>query len=87
MTHDKDLPGRLRPSPLSFALATGVLALLARLLYVQCFSTPMPFWDQWDGEWATALGPWLEGTRKWVTMVYPHSEPRILPTRRVALAS
>jgi len=87
MTHDKDLPGRLRPSPLSFALATGVLALLARLLYVQCFSTPMPFWDQWDGEWATALRPWLEGTLQWDTLLYPHNEHRILPTRLVALAS
>ncbi len=44
-------------SPLAVAAGVAVMALLVRLLYVQFFSTPMPFWDQWDGEGATALQP------------------------------
>jgi hypothetical protein len=75
------------PTPLLLALGTGALALVARLLYVQFFSTPMPFWDQWDGEWVTALKPWLDGTLHWSTLLTAHNEHRILPTRLVTLAS
>jgi hypothetical protein len=74
-------------SPLVLAMGVGVLALLVRLLYVQFFSTPMPFWDQWDGEWNTAIRPWLDGTLQWNTLLTPHNEHRILPTRLVALGS
>ncbi len=74
-------------SPLAVAAGVAVMALLVRLLYVQFFSTPMPFWDQWDGEGATALQPWLNGTLQWSTLLTPHNEHRILPTRLVALLS
>lgn len=74
-------------SPLFLAVAIAVLVLLARLLYVQRFSTPMPYWDQWDGEWATALKPWLDGSLHWQTLLAPHNEHRILPTRLLALMS
>jgi hypothetical protein len=68
-------------------MAIAALALLARLLYVQYFSTPMPYWDQWDGEWATALKPWMDGTLQWQALLAPHNEHRILPTRLLALLS
>lgn len=74
-------------SPLMLALGVGALALLARLLYVQFFATPMPYMDQWDGEWASALKPWLEGTLQWQMLLAPHNEHRILPTRLVTLLS
>jgi hypothetical protein len=74
-------------SPLAVAAGVAAIALLVRLLYVQFFSTPMPFWDQWDGEGATALQPWLNGTLQWSTLLTPHNEHRILPTRLVALLS
>lgn len=85
-TIDVHQAGR-RPSPLLLALATGAAALVARLLYVQFFSTPMPFWDQWDGEWVTALKPWLNGTLQWSTLLTAHNEHRILPTRLVTLGA
>lgn len=74
-------------SPLAVATGVAAIALLVRLLYVQFFSTPMPFWDQWDGEGATVLQPWLNGTLQWSTLLTPHNEHRILPTRLVALLS
>ncbi|WP_251278095.1 hypothetical protein, partial [Enterobacter hormaechei] len=40
-----------------------------------------------DGEGATALQPWLHGTLQWSTLLEPHNEHRIFPTRLVALLS
>lgn len=74
-------------SPLTLAMGVAALALLARLLYVQYFATPMPYMDQWDGEWASALKPWLQGSLQWQMLVSPHNEHRILPTRLVTLLS
>lgn len=73
----------------SFGLMFGIafVALLARLLYVQFFTAPMPYWDQWDGEGASALRPWLDGTLQWHMLLAPHNEHRILPTRLVTLAT
>ncbi len=92
---EKDFMSRVPAGPAvpsglpPFAVVAGValVALLVRLLYVQFFSTPMPFWDQWDGEGATALQPWLHGTLQWSTLLEPHNEHRIFPTRLVALLS
>ncbi len=74
-------------SPFTVAAGVALITLLVRLLYVQFFSTPMPFWDQWDGEGATALQPWLHGTLQWSTLLQLHNEHRILPTRLFALLS
>lgn len=74
-------------SPAMLALYVGAVALLARLLYVQFFSTPMPYWDQWTAEGATALKPWVEGTLQWPMLISAHNEHRILPTRLVTVLS
>lgn len=74
-------------SPFALAVSVSALALVARLLYVQCFATPMPYMDQWDGEWAGALKPLLEGALHWQMLIAPHNEHRILPTRLVTLLS
>ena len=74
-------------SPLALALGVGVVALLARLLYIQYFGTPMPFWDQWDGEGASVIKPWVDGTLQFGNLLAPHNEHRIFPTRVVTLAT
>ena len=52
----------------------------ARLWLIQFYSSPVPFWDQWD-EAINFLKPWLEGTLSWQTWFEPHNEHRIVFTR------
>lgn len=76
---------RFRP-----ALATlGGLFLLvwgAKLLLIQVYGNPTPFWDQWDAEAAALYKPYVEGTLTWNAMFAPHNEHRIVVTRLLGLA-
>ncbi|MCW2002392.1 hypothetical protein FHY30_001085 [Xanthomonas arboricola] len=69
------------------ALAVGLIALAARLLYIQYFAVSMPFWDQWDAEGDHLLKPLLSGSLGWADLLHAHNEHRILPTKLVTLAS
>ncbi|WP_024891520.1 hypothetical protein [Luteimonas huabeiensis] len=69
-------------------LFVGIVALCAifvRLVYVQLFSSPMPFWDQWDGEADHVLRPWIEGHFGMEHLLRAHNEHRILPTKLVTI--
>lgn len=81
------LGGYTLPYASVVALGVALLSLLARLAYVQLYSAPMPYWDQWDGEAAFLLKPWIDGTLQWADMIRTHNEHRILPTRLVTLGS
>lgn len=66
-------------------LCLFLLVLGARLWLVQTHSTPLPFWDQWDGEGAVLIKPWLEGHLRFSVFFVPHNEHRIVLTRLLAL--
>ncbi|MCC7634070.1 hypothetical protein [Stenotrophomonas rhizophila] len=85
--NDPGSPAMRWLSPLTLAMGVGMVALLARLLYIQYFGTPMPFWDQWDGEGASVIKPLVGGTLQFGHLLTPHNEHRIFPTRLVALAT
>ncbi|WP_284567584.1 hypothetical protein [Xanthomonas graminis] len=77
-----------RPYPAwLIAVAVGLIALAARLLYIQYFAVSMPFWDQWDAEGDHLLKPLLSGSLSLADLLHAHNEHRILPTRLVTLAS
>jgi len=74
------------PYPWAFIGLIAVCAVLARLVYVQLFSSPIPFWDQWDGEADRVLRPWIEGHFDLGHLLLAHNEHRIVPTKLVTIA-
>ena len=65
-----------------FLIAFGVkLAILA------VASSPVPFADEWDGEAAFLLKPFVEGTLRLEDFFRPHNEHFIPFTRLLTLAS
>lgn len=87
MTTSMNVERRSAPSAATIAVGVALLALLARLLYIQLYAVPMPYWDQWDGEAAFLLKPWIDGSLQWADLIRTHNEHRILPTRLVTLGS
>ncbi|HEL4243798.1 TPA: hypothetical protein UM790_001333 [Stenotrophomonas maltophilia] len=87
MTTSMNVERRSAPSAATIAVGVALLALVARLLYIQFYAVPMPYWDQWDGEAAFLLKPWIDGTLQWADLIRTHNEHRILPTRLVTLGS
>jgi hypothetical protein len=57
----------------------------ARLWLIQHYGNALPFWDQWDGEAALLIKPWLEGNFSFEALFAPHNEHRIVLTRLLAL--
>jgi hypothetical protein len=57
----------------------------ARLWLIQHYGNALPFWDQWDGEAAVLLKPWLEGNLSLGALFGPHNEHRIVLTRLLTL--
>jgi hypothetical protein len=57
----------------------------ARLWLIQHYGNALPFWDQWDGEGALVLKPWIEGNLSLGALFAPHNEHRIVLTRLLAL--
>lgn len=87
MTSSVNVERRVGPSAATIAVGVALLALVARLLYIQFYAVPIPYWDQWDGEAAFLLKPWIDGTLQWADLIRTHNEHRILPTRLVTLGS
>ncbi|AWH52177.1 hypothetical protein C1924_02725 [Stenotrophomonas sp. ESTM1D_MKCIP4_1] len=87
MTTSLNVERRTGPSAATLAVGVALLALVARLLYIQFYAAPIPYWDQWDGEAAFLLKPWIDGTLQWADLIRTHNEHRILPTRLVTLGS
>jgi len=65
------------------ALACAVIA--AHWWLIARYGSPVPFWDQWDGEAANLYAPYLHGGLTWQALIEPHNEHRILTTRLFAL--
>jgi hypothetical protein len=57
----------------------------ARLWLIQHYGNALPFWDQWDGEGALVLKPWIEGNLSLGALFAPHNEHRIVLTRLLTL--
>lgn len=66
-------------------LCFALVIMLPRLYYVENFAISLPFWDQWDSEWAGLLKPWIEGNLRFSDLYAPHNEHRIFPTRLTTL--
>ena len=62
-------------------LALFLLVVGARLWMVRSYTTPLPFWDQWDAEGAAILKPWLDGSLSLGSFFAPHNEHRVALSR------
>ena len=56
-----------------------------RFYLIGRYTLAIPIWDQWDGEGAVLIKPYLEGTLRWPALWAPHNEHRIFLTRLLAL--
>lgn len=74
---DRWLIGRL--------LALFLIILGAKLVVISLYSSPLPFFDQWQGEGKNLLLPWVEGRLKWTDLFAPHNDHRIVWTRLMVL--
>lgn len=62
-------------------LLLALLVTLARAVLVGGFGSALPFWDQWDGEAALWLKPWVEGDLTLGHLLAAHNEHRIAYSR------
>jgi hypothetical protein len=77
-----EVPARL------LALAGCLLAIAgAKIWLIAAYGSAIPFWDQWDAEWARLFRPYLAGTLGASDLAATHNEHRILLTRLAALGS
>ncbi len=68
-------------------LCTIALVIFGTKLWViHNFGSPVPFWDQWNGEAANLLLPWLKGTLTFSDLFAAHNEHRIVFTRLLSLS-
>ena len=73
-----------------FRLATKLLALFclvlgAKFCVMRACSSPLPYFDQWNGEGVDLLQPWLHGDYHWANLVAFHVQHRIVLTRLFVL--
>ena len=66
-------------------LALFLVVVGARLTLVSIYGSPLPFYDQWDGEAAYTFKPWMEGTLRISDLFHPHNEHRLVASRLLAL--
>ena len=66
-------------------LAMTAVILGAKLWLISVFATPVPYWDQWDGEAASLFKPYLEGTLPVGGLLAPHNEHRLLWARLMSI--
>lgn len=73
----------MKPSTRSLAglLLLALVVVLVRAVLVGGFSSPMPYWDQWDAEAANWLKPWVEGDLTFGHLLRAHNEHRVAYTR------
>jgi hypothetical protein len=89
----------IRPSPeknggwaaflrkdLPWVLSIFSIGLGAKLWLIHRCGTPLPFWDQWDGEAKNLYLPYFEGRLTWSMLFSAHNEHRIFFTRIYDLA-
>ena len=66
-------------------LALFLVTLWAKLLLVEHYPMPVPFWDQWDGEASSLYLPFENDALTWHQMFTLHNEHRIFFTRVLAM--
>ncbi|MGB8168993.1 MAG: hypothetical protein WCF18_15960 [Chthoniobacteraceae bacterium] len=77
---------RRLPSGFAWQLVALVLVIVGcKLWLVASFSSPLPFLDQWKGEGAEVLRPWMKGELRITDLVAPFNEHRIVPSRVLLL--
>ena len=80
-------PARRLSGSILWQLAALCLVILgAKLWLIGSYSSPLPFLDQWKGEGAQLLRPWMQGGLRVGDLFAPFNEHRILPGRLLALA-
>lgn len=62
-------------------LGLGLTVFSAKLLFIAAYGTDVPYWDQWDGEGAQLIRPFVGGGNWWSALLRPHDEHHILGTR------
>ena len=66
-------------------LALFCLVLGAKFCVMRACSSPLPFFDQWNGEGVYLLQPWLHGNLHWSDLFAFHVQHRIALTRLLVL--
>lgn len=56
-----------------------------RLLWLNLYGRPVPFWDEWEGDVLYILIPFAGGFLDWEALIMPQWEHRILLTRIITL--
>jgi hypothetical protein len=59
----------------------GALVFSMRAWLIRAGGSPLPFWDQWDGEALGLYLPWLQGKLGPADLLAAHNEHRIVLTR------
>ncbi len=73
----------LRLTAKLFALFCLVLG--AKFCVMRACSSPLPYFDQWNGEGVDLLQPWLHGDYHWLNLFAFHVQHRIVLTRLFVL--
>ena len=71
--------------PAAKLLALFCLVLGAKFCVMRACSSPLPFFDQWNGEGVYLLQPWLHGNLHWSDLFAFHVQHRIVLTRLFVL--
>ncbi|OBK43392.1 hypothetical protein [Mycobacterium sp. 1081908.1] len=74
-----------RKTTIALLAAVACTVLGAKLVTISALASPMPFFDQWDGEAAFLYSPYLKGTLSVANLFAPHNEHRIFVFRLLAL--
>jgi hypothetical protein len=76
---------RLSHAVLGQLVAICLVVVGCKLWLIGSHGSPLPFLDQWKGEGAEVLRPWLKGVLGPADLVAPFNEHRIVPSRLLVL--
>jgi len=82
--HPSTHPDR-RVSVFAQLIAVCLIIVGCKFWLIASDSSPLPFLDQWKGEGAEVLRPWINGTLRITDLFAPFNEHRMVPTRLLAL--
>ena len=66
-------------------LALFLIIVGAKFVLISRYSSPLPFFDQWQGEGKNLLIPWVEGRLTCSNLFAAHNDHRFLWTRLLVL--
>src|SRR4051794_26497816 len=73
--------GETRQGHLGWVASLFLVMLGAKLWLIQRSETPLPFWDQWDGEAITLSLPYFQHHLLLTNLFEPHNDHRIFFSR------